>query len=194
LRDFKGMLVDKDGWQIKIAPSPQPSGCAPRLEGEGIKSGDFADGTISSPLPLGEDLGEGAREAIPAHMIKLAKNLRKNQTDAENLMWQLLRNRQIANAKFRRQHPIEGYIADFYCHEYKLVVELDGSQHLTVEGMQKDAARTYRLKELGVTVVRFDNRQILQETEAVLRVIYEKLKCPRPNPLPAGEGLRAPTL
>jgi very-short-patch-repair endonuclease len=138
-------------------------------------------GTVSSPLPLGEDLGEGVREAIPAHMIKLAKNLRKNQTDAEKLMWQLLRNRLIADAKFRRQHPIEGFIADFYCHEYRLVIELDGSQHFTDGGIQKDAARTRRLNELGISVLRFHNRQILLETEAVLGLIYERLKALTPT-------------
>ena len=91
-------------------------------------------------------------------------------------MWKLLRDRQVANAKFRRQHPIEGYIADFYCHEYKLIVELDGSQHLTEQGLLADALRTQRLNELGIRVRRFDNRQVLVETEAVLQVIYDALK------------------
>lgn len=71
------------------------------------------------------------KEATPEYMIELAKKLRKNQTDAEKLMWHLLRNRQLASAKFRRQQPIEGYIADFYCHKHKLVIELDAGQHFT---------------------------------------------------------------
>ena len=108
-------------------------------------------------------------------MIELAKKLRKNQTNAEVFIWQLLRNRQIANAKFRRQHPIEGYIADFYCHEQKLIIELDGGQHFTEEGLLKDALRTQRLNELGITVLRFDNQQVFLETEAVLQVIYSAL-------------------
>jgi len=152
--------------------TPHPS---PLPWGEGVKSEHSGIGTNQSPLPLGEDLGEGAIkvfEQTPPHMIELAKKLRKNQTDAETLIWKLLRNRQIANAKFRRQHPIEGYIADFYCHEHKLVIELDGGQHFTEEGMQKDVLRTQRFNELGISVLRFDNRQVLLETEAVLEEVY----------------------
>jgi len=115
---------------------------------------------------------------LPYAMIELAKQLRQNQTDAEKLIWYLLRNRQLANAKFRRQHIVAGYIADFYCHEHKLVIELDGGQHFTEHGIHKDAQRTTRLNELGIQVVRFDNRQVLTETEAVLQTIYEKLLRP----------------
>ena len=120
------------------------------------------------------------KEITPEHMIELAKQLRQSQTDAEKFMWQLLRNRQLANAKFRRQHPIEGFIADFYCHEHKLVIELDGSQHFTEIGMRKDAQRTMRLNELGIRVLRFDNRQVLTETGAVLQMVLERLKGPSP--------------
>jgi|GEM_PF-33101 len=177
------------GEGVKSEHSEISTNQPPLPEGEGQGEGAF-----KSPLPLGEDLGEGvlssplplsgARsqgrgegtvkifEQTPPHMIELAKNLRKNQTDAETLIWKLLRNRQIANAKFRRQHPIEGYIADFYCHEHKLVIELDGGQHFTEEGMQKDALRTQRFNELGISVLRFDNRQVLLETEAVLEEVY----------------------
>ena len=116
------------------------------------------------------------KEITPEHMIELAKQLRQAQTDAEKFMWQLLRNRQLANAKCRRQHPIEGFIADFYCHEHKLVIELDGSQHFTEAGLQKDAMRTQRLNELGIHVLRFDNRQVLTETGAVLQMVFERLK------------------
>jgi very-short-patch-repair endonuclease len=115
------------------------------------------------------------KENTPEHMIELAKQLRQNQTDAELFLWHLLRNRQLINAKFRRQHPIEGYIADFYCHEHKLVIELDGSQHFTDDGMQKDFQRTIRLNEMGIDVMRFDNQQVLTEIEAVLQKILERL-------------------
>ena len=135
----------------------------------------FEKGGHESPLPLGEDLGEGEGKINNPKLIELARNLRANQTDAELLLWQLLRNRQLADAKFRRQHPIENYIADFYCHERKLVIELDGSQHFTKEGKEKDVQRTRRLKELGIHVMRFDNRQVLTETEAVLAAIYRTL-------------------
>ena len=128
------------------------------------------------------------KEITPEHMIDLAKKLRQNQTVAEKLMWQLLRNRQLVNAKFRRQHSIEGYIADFYCHEHKLIVELDGSQHFTEQGIRKDALRTLRLNDLGIAVLRFDNRQVLLETESVLELIAARLQA---NPLPEGEGVKS---
>jgi len=125
---------------------------------------------VSSPLPLGEDLGEGKKATTK--LIEFARELRKNQTDAETVLWQLLRNRQLNNLKFRRQHPIDNYIADFYCHELKLVIELDGGQHFTDKGKQKDIQRTSNLKQHGIEVLRFDNRQVLTETEAVLESIY----------------------
>ncbi|MEY4587943.1 MAG: hypothetical protein RL497_19 [Pseudomonadota bacterium] len=139
------------------------------------------------------------KEITPEHILELAKQLRQNQTDAEKLVWYLLRNRQLANAKFRRQHPIEGYIADFYCHEHKLIIELDGGQHFTEEGIKKDAQRTARLNALGIQVLRFDNRQVFTQTEAVLQMIYDKLqnphpealRFPHPSPLPKGEGAKS---
>ena len=132
------------------------------------------------------------KDKAPEHLVQLAKQLRQNQTDAENLLWYLLRNRQLANAKFRRQHPVEGCIADFYCHEHKLVVELDGGQHFTEEEIKKDAQRTARLSAVGIQVLRFDNGQVFAETEAVLQLIYEKVtspgEFPSPQPSPRGRG------
>ncbi|MGC9456671.1 MAG: N-6 DNA methylase [Halothiobacillaceae bacterium] len=135
-------------------------------------------GQHASPTGRGAG-GEGVEgknsNKTPAKLLQFARELRQNQTDAEALLWHLLRNRQVADAKFRRQHPIDNYIADFYCHEHQLIIELDGSQHLTVEGEQRDAERTRHLQEKGIRVLRFDNRQVLTETEAVLDVIYNAL-------------------
>ena len=72
----------------------------------------------------------------PCKLIANAKYLRENQSDTEKFLWYFLRNRHLANAKFRRQHPIAGYIADFYCHEHKLIIELDGGQHFINEGIR----------------------------------------------------------
>ncbi len=91
-------------------------------------------------------------------------------TDAEALMWKLLRGRRLAGAKFRRQHPIGRYILDFYCHELKLCIELDGSQH--AEQQEYDLARNAWLEEQGITSLRFWNNQILEETESVMESIY----------------------
>jgi type I restriction enzyme R subunit len=143
--------------------------------------------SLEPPLPLGEGWGEGVKEPLPDYLIDNARELRKNQTDAEALLWQLLKNRQIENAKFRRQHPIDPYILDFYCHEKKLAIELDGGQHNTKEGKEKDQERTNFLKSKGIRVLRFWNNDVLQKTESVLEEIYNAL-LPHPNPLPEGEG------
>jgi hypothetical protein len=76
---------------------------------------------------------------VPRELLRLSRTLRQESTDAETLMWQLLRGRQIAGAKFRRQHPFEPYVLDFYCHELKLAVEVDGGQHNEPAGRVHDA-------------------------------------------------------
>ncbi|RDH82031.1 MAG: hypothetical protein DIZ78_16485 [endosymbiont of Escarpia spicata] len=128
-----------------------------------------------SPLPQGEGLGEGKELSRRPELIKLARELRRNQTDAEKLMWCALRNRQVANAKFRRQHPVGDYILDFYCHEQKLAVELDGGQHFEEGQKEADQQRTRALNQRGIRMLRFDNGQVLTETEVVLEEIYRAL-------------------
>ena len=91
-------------------------------------------------------------------------------TDAESLMWGLLRSRRLADAKFRRQHPLGRYILDFYCHDHKLCVELDGSQHIEQE--EYDLARAAWLQGQGIASLRFWNNQVLNETESVMEAIY----------------------
>ena len=99
------------------------------------------------------------------NLIPFAKSLRKNATPQENHLWyDFLRNYQ---PRFQRQKAIDGYIADFYCHEARLVIELDGSQHFTPEGMTYDEARTRVLNAYGLTVLRFTNHQIDSEFRAV---------------------------
>jgi len=117
--------------------------------------------------------------------------LRTHPTDAEHALWQHLRARQLEGFKFRRQHPIGAFIADFACLEAGLVIELDGGQHFEPQGLHGDARRTAQLEEAGFTVLRFDNFQMLRETDAVLVAIRAWLlrHHPHPNPLPqAGEG------
>jgi len=117
--------------------------------------------------------------------------LRNQATDAEQLLWLHLRNRQLGGFKFRRQHRISSFIADFACIEAGLVIELDGGQHFEPEGEVRDARRTSVMRESGFSVLRFDNRQVLTQTQAVLTAILVWLepKHPHPNPHPqAGEG------
>jgi len=98
-----------------------------------------------------------------------ARSLRKNQTDAERLLWQKLRNRQLLNVKFRRQFPIAPYIADFVCLELKLIIELDGSQHF--DQIVYDNERSGFLKQRGFEVLRFWNNDVFKNTEGVLESI-----------------------
>ncbi|QXP94332.1 DUF559 domain-containing protein [Methylococcus capsulatus] len=156
--------------------------------------------STSPPSPAGGRGagGEGAEwdyiphppARLPEDLKRHARAMRKTATDAENLMWRLLRNRRLANAKFRRQHPIGEYIADFYCDEHGLVVELDGGQH--AEQKTYDERRTAFLQSQGLTVLRFWNHQVLGETEAVLQVIWEHVArndTLTPSPSPAyGRG------
>ncbi|HZP93291.1 MAG TPA: DUF559 domain-containing protein [Burkholderiales bacterium] len=99
------------------------------------------------------------------------RSLRRNQTDAEKLLWFRLRNRQIGGAKFRRQHPIGPYIVDLVCVEAGLVVEIDGGQHATE--VQADSLRTSYLEEHGFRVVRFWNNDVFAQTDALLERIRE---------------------
>jgi very-short-patch-repair endonuclease len=123
-------------------------------------------------------------------MKELARALRKNQTDAEKLLWYRLRNRQLADCKFRRQQVIGPYIADFLCLEPKLIIELDGGQHATQQ--DQDQQRTRFLESLGYKVLRFWNHEVLNDTDAVLEVIRRAIviRFPHPNPLPEGEGVK----
>jgi very-short-patch-repair endonuclease len=121
-----------------------------------------------------------------------ARLLRQTSPDAERNLWAALRNRQLGGFKFRRQHPVGRYFADFVCLETQLIVELDGGQHFDPDTMAADAQRTQNLNQLGFHVLRFTDREALIEREAVLTRILNWLQGqhPHPNPLPqAGEGV-----
>lgn len=100
------------------------------------------------------------------------RDLRKNATDAEKCLWQRLRGGQVGGVKFRRQHPFEGYVLDFVSLEKRLIVEVDGGQHLE---NARDQVRDQRLRSAGFRVLRFWNNQVLEETEAVVEVIWRAL-------------------
>lgn len=110
---------------------------------------------------------------IEPQLLEFAKSMRHSATDAENLMWQLLRAKRFMNLKFRRQHVIASFIVDFYCHEIGLVIELDGSQHGTDDGLEYDAERTKFLESLGLRVVRYWNNEVLLETDDVLDDLWK---------------------
>jgi very-short-patch-repair endonuclease len=102
-----------------------------------------------------------------------SRTLRTCMTDAEQALWQKVRRKQIQGAQFYRQKPLLSFIVDFYCPAAKLVIELDGSQHFEAEHQPKDEARDTALANIGLKVLRFDNRQVLLEMDAVLAVIDE---------------------
>ncbi|MHB1948438.1 MAG: endonuclease domain-containing protein [Gammaproteobacteria bacterium] len=114
-------------------------------------------------------------------MITRARHLRKNFTEAEDYLWRFLKNRLLQGYKFRRQQVVGTYILDFVCEKKKLVIELDGSQH--VENHEYDEKRTRYLNEKRYTVLRFWNDSVFLEIESVLEVILDALG-PHPNPLP----------
>ena len=111
---------------------------------------------------------------LDPQLLEFAKTMRSNATDAEYLMWQLLRAKRFMNLKFRRQHVIAPYIADFYCHEIGLLIELDGSQHGTDDAIEYDAERTKFLEVLGLTVVRYWNHDVLSRTDVVLEDLWQR--------------------
>ena len=108
--------------------------------------------------------------------ITFAKHLRKNQTDTEKLLWFQLRSRQFEGLKFRRQQPIGKYIVDFVNFDQKIIIELDGSQHLTNKGLAKDSIRTKFFINQGFKVLRFLDNELLTNLNGVLTIILENIK------------------
>ena len=104
-----------------------------------------------------------------------AQELRREQTPAERALWNLLRDRELALPRFRRQHPIGIFIADFCCHERRLIVELDGAIHEAPSQRAWDENRDAYLRQRGYRVLRFSNEAVLEEPDAVLRQIHEAL-------------------
>jgi very-short-patch-repair endonuclease len=99
--------------------------------------------------------------------------LRKSMTESEKALWEELRNRKMLGLKFRRQHPLHWYVADFYCHEKRLVIEIDGGVHNRKEIKEHDLNRTAELERLGIRVIRFTNEEILSSKEMVLKKIID---------------------
>jgi len=126
-----------------------------------------------APSPMREGVwGEGETEMISG-LTRLAKALRKNATEAENILWNRLRSRQMEGTKFRRQQPIESYIVDFVSFEKRIIIELDGGQH--AEEHEKDRIRDGILEENRFRILRFWNNEIFENLDGVLETI--RLEC-----------------
>ena len=164
-------------WFIDMAktklPPCQPSPPAPLPEGEGSKNNQYRGGYDFSGL------------------VEKAREMRKAQTPPEKLLWELLRNKQLGGLKFRRQHQIGDYIVDFYCHEKRLIIELDGCIHQKVKQVIKDKKRDEYLRALGINVLRFKNEDVINNIAQVLSSIAEQVFSsflPSPSGRGKGEG------
>lgn len=155
---------------------------------------DLSARTVGLPLPLaGEGWGGGlsAKELsmdddkptwnVPPKLRSNARALRQNATDAERILWSELRGHRLLGAGFRRQVPIDRYIADFVCHAARLVIELDGGQHFSSQGEQRDASRSAAIEAKGFQILRFANNDVLANRAGVLETIAAAIAARAPT-------------
>jgi very-short-patch-repair endonuclease len=126
---------------------------------------------VSIFLVMAEDLHKGAAPKL----FHYSRENRQTSTEAEALIWKALRGKKLHGFKFRRQHPISDFVADFYCHECKLIIEPDGGYHNRAEQKQHDDGRTYELNELKIKVIRFTNEEVIKDRDFVLNEISSHL-------------------
>lgn len=115
-------------------------------------------------------------KGAPAMSYSKAQKLRHQMTEAETMFWQSVRQNKFNGLKFRRQHPVSIYILDFYCHQYKLGVELDGGYHTNPKQMELDVQRDRNLMDQGLRILRFSNEHVLKNVKEVLEKIEEEIK------------------
>jgi very-short-patch-repair endonuclease len=188
-----------EGDDIYLTPNPSPQKRGTEVvfhtirqqtkKPEGQPNVALADFILPHPKSLSEGEGLSTPRYYTTDTKKwktlhpVAKGMRKEQTEAEDFLWQLLRNRKLGD-KFRRQHPIHKFIADFVCIEKKLIIEVDGSIHNESDTKEHDEGRTYMLEDIGYRVIRFSNAEVLRNSDNVLKKIEEELNAP----LSFGEG------
>ena len=114
------------------------------------------------------------RDASP-NLFNLASQNRKLSTEAEKILWESLRGKRLNGFKFRRQHPIRGFIVDFFCASHGLAIEADGEYHNEEEQKLADEQRTIALNKLNIKVIRFTNHEVIHNTSEVLKQIIEYL-------------------
>jgi adenine-specific DNA-methyltransferase len=112
---------------------------------------------------------------VPPPLLEAARALRGSMTDAEQLVWHCLRRKQLGGFRFRRQHPCDRFVLDFYCCEVKLAIELDGGQHNEPDAKARDRERTDFLSCRGIQVLRFWNNEVFANLEGVLQKIHDVL-------------------
>jgi very-short-patch-repair endonuclease len=109
------------------------------------------------------------------NIFEKASELRRNMTEAEKILWIELKNKKIFNTRFRRQHPIDIFIADFYCHKYKLVIEVDGKIHSEEEVKERDDGRSHDIEKLGIKILRFTNKEVMTDIQTVKHCILDEI-------------------
>jgi len=123
------------------------------------------------------------------HLVERRKALRNHATKAEKFLWAALKKRSLSGRKFRRQHSIGNYIVDFYCPEEKLIIELDGETHNNSVQEEYDTHRTQFFKQLGLAILRFENKTVFESRDMVLETIIAEFKQPpRPLGTPPSKG------
>ncbi len=130
---------------------------------------------------------------VPASHFGRARELRREMTSSEKVLWSLLRGKQLG-IKFRKQHPIGPYITDFYAHDVGLIIEVDGDTHFTPEAKSYDSIRTDYLHQLGLTVLRFTNLEISRQLDGVLKQIYRTVQTVHPSETPLQQWRRSDSL
>ena len=105
------------------------------------------------------------------NLLDYRKNLRNHSTAAEATLWKAIRNKQVDNLKFRRQHSIDNYIVDFYCPEIRLIIELDGASHDNYLAEEKDEKRDQYFLSINCTIIRFENKEVYEILDDIIRAI-----------------------
>jgi very-short-patch-repair endonuclease len=136
---------------------------------------------------LGKSVVKDMHIGAKPELFRYAQEMRKNPTDSEKTLWNVLRKFRNKGYIFRRQHPVDIFIADFYCHKLKLIVEVDGNMHDSDQAMVYDDGRSAELEKYGLNIIRFTNDQVLKETEKVTLQIQNFI-VRLTSPSPPGEG------
>jgi very-short-patch-repair endonuclease len=179
------------GWTAfgaNTVPSIRHSALPLPLAGEG-----WGGGLAASEVAMDEQ--NSPTWKVSSKLRSNARALRKNSTDAERILWSELRDHRLIGAGFRRQAPIQNYIADFMCHAAKLVVELDGGQHFSDQNEQADAARSAAIEAQGFKVLRFSNHDVMTNRPGVLEAIAAAVSARAPTltlPRKRGRGKELP--
>ncbi len=125
---------------------------------------------------LGKSIDRGFYYGSRREILNRARSLRNAMTPIENILWNHIRKKRLSGIIFRRQHPIGQFIVDFYCHEAKLVIEIDGSIHDSDENKEHDENRTYELEKSGLKVIRFKNEEITDNIDEVLKILQNEIE------------------